>query len=178
MIASIQQIDILDLEVDALIYSTNVRLNCTGGIGACLMERYGKQVQTDLHTLLSEQGTTFASQGSVFEHVTEGMPYQRVYHTIPCDGLYNTTEEIVSNVLVKSLEGCLDCPNVSTVALSALATGYGHLLFEDFFRLASSILSDNRFAPLASVTIGVPDQDSYQLAAEQVRIESLKFNLL
>jgi hypothetical protein len=35
----IKCMDVLDLKADALIYSTNVRLNCTGGVGACLLER-------------------------------------------------------------------------------------------------------------------------------------------
>ncbi len=48
MIARILNIDVLDLPADALIYSSNVLLNCSGGVGACLVERYGKQVQVDL----------------------------------------------------------------------------------------------------------------------------------
>ena len=174
MIARIQKIDVLDLPADALIYSTNVLLNCTGGVGACLVERYGKQVQVDLHALLSKRGIKFATRGSVFQKVTEGMPYKKVFHTIPCDGFYDTTEEIVADVVRSSLSNCVDAGDVRTVALSALATGYGHLGFDEFFRIASSVLAEEAFGTLDTVTICIEDDYSFSLASEQIGEEALR----
>lgn len=173
MIARIQNIDVLDLPADALIYSTNVLFNCTGGVGACLVERYGRAVQTDLHALLRERGIKFAEQGSVFQHVTKGMPYKKVFHTVPCDGFYDTTQEIVKGVLRTSLGECVRAGDIHTVALSALATGYGHLQFDNFFRIASSVLNEELFAPIKSVTICIYDDYSFNMASEQITEESL-----
>lgn len=44
----IKHTDILDEPADALIDSTNIMLNCTGGVGACLLTKYGSHVQSEL----------------------------------------------------------------------------------------------------------------------------------
>ena len=173
MIARIQNIDVLDLPADALIYSTNVLLNFSGGVGACLVERYGKHVQVDLHIMLSDRNIKFAERGSVFQHVSEGMAYKKVFHTIPSDGFYDTTQEIVASVLRASLSECVDAGNVHTIALSALATGYGHLGFDDFFRIAASVLAEEAFAELGNATICIADEYSFRLASELINNESL-----
>ena len=174
----VRNIDLLDQLADALIYSTNVLLNCTGGVGACLLERYGKQVQTDLHKLLSDQGIRFAEQGAVIQHVTEGMPYKQVFHTVPCDGFYETTEEIVSGILRYCLKQCAEVENIHTVAMSALATGYGRLLYDDFFRIASTVFSEEDYAGIDSVTICVSNDYSYRLVKEQAAEEKLPLTLV
>ncbi|MGF1657129.1 MAG: macro domain-containing protein [Verrucomicrobiales bacterium] len=168
----IQNIDVLDLTADALIYSTNVLLNCTGGVGACLVARYGEQVQTDLHQLLRQRNIKFADQGAVFQMVTEDMPYKRVFHTIPCDGFYNTTKEIVESVLRVSLRECIQA-EVQTVALTALATGYGHLGFDAFFRIAAQVLADPEFAKIQTTTICLDDPIAFDIARDQVLEEEL-----
>ncbi|MEM7143597.1 MAG: macro domain-containing protein [Verrucomicrobiota bacterium] len=163
----------LDLAADALIYSTNVLLNCTGGVGSCLLERYGNQVQSDLHLLLKDRGLKYADQGMAFQHVTDGMPYKRLYHAVPCDGFYDTTEEIVATVLRKCLSGCVEAVDVKSVALSALATGYGHLGLDEFLRIASSVLAEPEFLALQTVTICLDDEVSYGLARDQIAEEML-----
>ena len=171
--AGIQNIDVLDLKADALIYSTNVILTCSGGVGACLVKRYGRHVQDDLHGLLRDQDIKFADQGSVFQLVSSGMAYSKGFHTIPCDGFYNTTPEIVTEILGRCLRECVASPAIRSVALSALATGYGRMGYDEFFRVASSVLADSEFASLDSVTLCIYDPYSYSLAREQISEESL-----
>jgi len=178
MDARIQNIDVLDLKADALIYSTNVILNCSGGVGACLVKRYGRHVQEDLHKVLSDQGKKFSEQGAVIQLVPDGMDYARVFHTIPCDGFYNTSEEIVTDILRRSLRECVATDQVRSVALSALATGYGHLGYDEFFRIASSVLSETEFCPLEAVTICIYDTYSFGLACEQIESESLNLRVV
>lgn len=173
MLAGIQNIDVFDLPADALIYSTNVLLNCSGGVGACLVERYGKQVQADLHGLLYDKGVKFAEQGDVFQHVSEGVPYKKVFHTIPCDGFYETTEEIVRGILRRCLAECVNAKDVRSVAFSALATGYGRLGFDSFFRIAAAVFGEEEFSPIETATICIYDSYLYSLAAEQIRTEAL-----
>lgn len=105
MTARIQNIDILDLPADALICSTNVLLNCSGGIGACLVERYGREVQEDLHSILHDRGVRFVERGSVFQLVSRGMPHRMVFHTVPSNGFYETTADIIAGILRHCLGG-------------------------------------------------------------------------
>ena len=178
MIARIQNVDILDLPADALIYSTNVLLNCSGGIGACLVERYGQQVQDDLHGILRERGTRFVERGSIFQLVTQGMPYKMLFHTVPSNGFYETTEGIITDILRQCLEACLQSGQVKTIAVSALATGYGRLPFDEFFRIAASVFSEHRFAPIDSVTICIQDGYLFRVTSEQIFEESLPLMLV
>lgn len=91
MTSLIQLSNVLDVPADALIYSTNLLFNCSGGVGAALMRRYGPHVQSDLHAILLRRGSRFANRGDVEEWVSQGMPYHAVYHTVPSNGFYETT---------------------------------------------------------------------------------------
>ncbi|MDB6077060.1 MAG: putative phosphatase, C-terminal domain of histone macroH2A1-like protein [Akkermansiaceae bacterium] len=175
MTVSIRNADVLDVAADALIYSTNVLFNCSGGVGACLVTRYGQHVQKDLHAILQRRGVRFAERGEVEEFVSAGLPYQAVFHTVPSDGFYETSEEIVAGVLRKALEGCVARPEVRTVVFSALATGYGRLEFADFLRIASELGSEEAFSSLDRITLAIADPHAFSLAREQTEKEGLKF---
>lgn len=177
MRAGIQRIDVLDLDVDALIYSTNVMLNCSGGVGACLVNRYGREVQEDLYRLLHDRGSKHAERGEVIQHVSAGLPYSRVFHTLPCNGFYETSFEIISDILHRCLRECVSSPDVRSIALSALATGYGHLKYEEFFPIAASVIADPEFASLESITIGIYDEYSFELACRVIKSQGLPLEI-
>lgn len=177
MNARIQKTDVLDVNADALIYSTNVMLNCSGGVGACLVNRYGGHVQNELYQLLQDRNIKHAERGVIFQHVSAGMPYKKVFHTLPCDGFYETSAEIISDILHRCLSECVATPDISSVSLSALATGYGHLKYEEFFPIAASVLSNPRFDSLDSVTIAIYDDFSFGLASDVIREEGLPISI-
>lgn len=170
----IKNIDVIDENAEALIYSTNVMLNCTGGVGACLVVRYGQHVQKELHDILTARGSRLASQGEIFEHVCSGMPYQKIFHTVPCDAMYNTSPDIVEDILRRCLDQCVSTRCVSTVSMSALATGYGHLYFEDFFRIADRVLNDDAYKAIERIVICIADLPSYEQALELIKRENLR----
>ncbi len=165
--------DVLDLQVDALIYSTNVMLNCSGGVGAALRMRYGQQVQTELHDLLRQQGRRQAHQGELFAYAPTGTPYEMIYHTLPCDAWYQSSPAQVAELLQRALRNCVQEKNIQRVGLSALATGFGHVEFLDFFRVAAPILADPAYESLDWVCIAVPDRAFYERARELIRREHL-----
>ena len=167
-------IDILDQPADALIYSCNVQLNCSGGVGAALMMRYGEQVQHELHDILRKQNRKFADRGEWFQWVTPGLPYRAVFHTVPCDGWYETTREVVALVLRECLAECRRLGNIHTVACAALATGYGRLPFEEFFRIASSISQGSM--PL-QLYLCVADGPRYSDACKLIASEQLSIQV-
>ena len=169
----IKRADILDEPADALIYSTNVLLNCTGGVGGALMGRFGPNFQRELHHLLAASGRRFADQGEVFQHVTAGLPYKAVFHTVPCNGWYDTTAEIVGSVLRSSLASCVARHDISKVVLSALATGYGHFEYEDFIRLAANVLSEPAHNPISEITVCISDELRFFTAQNLIAAENL-----
>ncbi len=144
----IKHCNIVDDPADALVYSTNILLNCTGGVGASLLERYGPKFQVELHEILKNRGSRFADQGEVINHVPVGLPYRYLLHTTPCDAMYDTTPEIAEDVLLRALAICAGDPAVRRVAVSALATGFGHLGFDAFVSIAARVFNDLRFTPL------------------------------
>ena len=170
---SIVQADVLDVSADALIYSTNVMLNCSGGVGSCLVQRYGATVQQEMHQQLTRSGKKFADQGEIFDFVPSGAPYRRVFHTCPCDGWYQTTPEIVSQVLTSCFRACEQDPDVQTIALSVLATGYGRFPFEDFFRVASAVCKNWSPGRPIKVAIAVEHGSRFEAANEVVKSEGL-----
>jgi O-acetyl-ADP-ribose deacetylase (regulator of RNase III) len=161
-----RQCDVLDDPAEALIYSTNVLLNCTGGVGGALLERYGMPVQRSLHQWLTSRGLRFASQGDVIDLVAEGMPYLHVLHTVPCDGMYDTSPAIVTRVLTQALEICAADPSVHRVALSALATGYGHLPFDEFLPIAATLMKAPQFSRLAEIVVCFRHEEDFKRAGE------------
>ena len=172
MLRAIKHCDITDEPADALIYSTNVMLNCSGGVGSSLMAKYGKQFQSDMHDLLKVDGRKFANRGDVFQHVSDGMPYRAVFHTVPCDGWYETTSETIESILRCCLSDCLHL-EVKRLVVSALATGYGHLGFEEFFRVAGRVMNDSAFSGIPSIVICIGDESRFHDAVRCAREESL-----
>lgn len=174
----LKHIDVVEESADALIYSTNVLLNCSGGVGACLVEKYGRHVQEDLHQILKDDDRKFANQGEVFEIVSAGMHYKKVFHTVPNDPMYNTSTVIVESILCCCLSIADVDSEIQSVAVSALSTGYGKLYYDEFFRTVEKVVRENKYTNLESLTLCVYDEYSYRLACEQIEQEGMQINVL
>ncbi len=177
-IRAIKHCDIVEEPADALIYSTNVSLNCSGGVGSSLMSRYGQHFQTDLHERLHIAGRRFAERGEIFQHVFVGMPYRAVFHTVPCDGWYETTTEVIESVVTRCLRDCMAIEGVHRVALSALGTGYGRLGYEEFFRVVARILIQADFDSIESIIICIGDELRFHDAQRCVQEEKLPLQII
>jgi O-acetyl-ADP-ribose deacetylase (regulator of RNase III) len=170
---AIKHCNILDDPADALIYSTNILLNCTGGIGGALMARYGVQFQTELHEILRRRGARFAAQGEAIDFVPAGLPYRHLIHTTPCDGMYDTTSAITEDVLSRALACCAADASVQRVAVSALATGFGRLNIQDFLVVASRVFHDSRFTALQDIVLCIEDEFTFRWACEIIQERGL-----
>ena len=170
----VKNCDVLDEPADALVYSINIMLNCTGGVSAGLVMRYGAQVQEELHALFSESEVRYGTQGKIYEHVCEGMPYRNVFHTMPCDGWYNTTPEIVEDILARCLHRCAE-GNVTTIASSVLAAGFGDMDFDEFFRIVDRMAARDAFAAIGKLTVCIADASLFEQAIGLIHEESLRF---
>lgn len=173
----IRKLDILDQPAEALIYSTNVELNCSGGVGGALVDRYGTEVQTALHDLLVAAGTQRVPQGSVWEQTLPCMPYRVVFHTVPTNRWHQTNPAMVAQVLAHALKRCVEL-GIRSIALSALATGFGDLILEDFLTLADGVLRDPAFQPIHAITLCLNDAPAFALALKLMESRKLDFQVL
>ena len=177
LIRNIKRADVTDEPCDALIYSSNVMLNCSGGVGACLVAKYGPEVQTHLHRLLGEMGVRHAPRGSWFQWKADHMPYKTVFHTVPCDGWYETTDAVLETVLRECLSECVKRGDIGSVATSVLATGYGRFAFEDFFPIAARVFADPSYQSLERLTVCIEGELRFNEACAVIRQQHLALEI-
>jgi O-acetyl-ADP-ribose deacetylase len=128
---TVQTGDILEIPADVLICSANVFLNLSGGVGGAFLLRYGLPMQTALHQYLVERGCKHVPRGTVVRMPSCGSPYRCVLHAVAIDAAYESSSRVVEQVVRECLEIAVE-QNAKTIALTALATGYGKLPVEDF----------------------------------------------
>lgn len=87
---SILQADIVEVGADALIYSTNVQLMLSGGVGACLLKKLGPEFQNELYRKIDRDQRKLAKVGEVFFSENPACPWKVIVHTIATDPFYNT----------------------------------------------------------------------------------------
>ncbi len=145
--------DILDVPADVLVCSANVYLTLSGGVGGAFMLRYGPAMQEALNQHLKDHGVRHVEPGDVVALPGCGSPYRAVLHAVAVDALYDTSLELVAEVIEKSLQ-CAAGYSATTVAMTALATGYGRKSME-FFGQAVSRVVGREFPPVNRTVVGI-----------------------
>jgi len=128
----IRQGDVVDVDADALIFSTNEHLFLSGGAGASLLGVHGKPLQLAMHRALASSGVKVAPRGSVFEIKPAESWSSRLFAVVAADGFYETSGEDTRDALERVLARCAEIPGIRTVTTTALGTGYGNMEIEDF----------------------------------------------
>ena len=145
--------DILDLQVDVLVCSSNVSLNLSGGVGGALLIRYGADLQSELHSKLPKTTPRFVKRGDVIITHPKNTPYKAVFHAVAVDAFYDSSSDIIHNICRKIFRMAAD-ERAETLALPLLATGYGHLTVTEFIKgFSDAVKSD--YLPLNDVIIAV-----------------------
>ena len=156
--------NILDEPSDVLICSANVFLNLSGGVGGEILFRHGDAMQRELHDHLARNNLRFVQQGDVVQTAPHGLPCKAVLHAVAVNGFYETSEEVVSRVVERSLRIAASLGS-GKVTLTALATGFGRLTMRQF-AAAIGPLKENEYAPIKRVIICVRyDSDRDDIAA-------------
>jgi O-acetyl-ADP-ribose deacetylase (regulator of RNase III) len=145
--------DILDEPADVLICSANVFLNLSGGVGGAILLRYGDAMQRELHDYLARQNRKFVRRGELVTSSPCGTPYKAVLHAVAVDGFYQSSPEIVREMVSSSLVRAAGL-GARRVALTALATGYGRMSMKDFAAGIKPLLK-TEWPPVAQVSICV-----------------------
>jgi O-acetyl-ADP-ribose deacetylase len=149
----VQQGDILDEPADVLICSANPFLTLSGGVGGALLLRYGASLQQELNDALARQRRKFADRGSVIVTTPAHTPYRAILHAVAVDGFYESSPEIVAGVVRAALREAAR-RGARTIALAALATGYGKLTIGEFGRRLAGLI-DEEVPPISAVTVVV-----------------------
>src|SRR4051794_37670469 len=116
--------NIVEVEADALVYSTNTQLALTGGVGAALMKKCGWGIQSDLQSCSPGTGRQMAEVGDVFETQSPDHPWKIIFHTVATDELYHTDPSTVSRILKRCVRRCAELGNIKSLITSPLGSGY------------------------------------------------------
>ena len=145
--------DLLDVPAEVLVCSANVYLALSGGVGGAFLLRYGPAMQEELQEYLSRRGIRHVEQGDVVAMPPCGSPYRGVLHAVAVDGVYQSSSTVVASVLAKSLHQAAAL-GARTVAVAAVATGYGRMSMQDF-AAGLRLVVKQTFPPLKQATIGL-----------------------
>ena len=123
--------NLLDEPADVLICSANPHLTLSGGVGSDALARFGPAMQTALAQIVRERSPHYIPRGEVIAYSGDSLPYQAVLHAVAIDGWYDSSPQIIREIVDKSL-GMAARFGARRVALAALATGFGHLSLAEF----------------------------------------------
>ncbi|HWB60284.1 MAG TPA: macro domain-containing protein [Chthoniobacteraceae bacterium] len=163
----VKHANILDEEADILICSANVSLNLSGGVGGALLQRYGPKLQEALHAQIAGRSPRAAQRGEIFVTQFPEMPWKAVVHAVAVDGWYQTTEDVIREIINRAMEVSM-AMGAKKVALSALATGYGNLTLERFAGAVNSVLQIE-FEPIEDATICVETKERADELSQLIR---------
>ena len=153
--------DITTVAADALIYSTNVNLMLSGGVGACLLKKFGNDFQDDLYRQLGSSNRRFAEVGEIFLSNRAGDPWRLILHTIATDPMYYTNPDIVRSLVSRAFDICSSRDDVSSLVMSPLGAGYGDLDLSLFLRVVSEESAKFEQAGIDSITVCCDYEPSY-----------------
>ena len=148
---TIANCDILDRPADVLVLSGNPQLNLSGGAGAAFRMRYGDEMQEQMHQFLESSGKQFVEHGSVVQMPPCGSPYLAVLHAVGIDVFYDSNIDVITKTISRSLVIASEL-SAKTVALTAIATGYGKMSMADFAAGVQPVTT-MEFKPIENVDI-------------------------
>ena len=135
----------LDVESDAIVFSTNEQLLLTGGVGAALLKRFGEPFQDAVSANI--RGRDVADCGDVFQFSTNLTPWHHHFAVVAVDLTYHVDRNTIDTILRDVLVTCSVAHNINRVVTSALGTGYGDLPLPDFLdSLLAALSADDPFA--------------------------------
>ena len=95
--------NLLDEPADVLICSANPHLTLSGGVGSDALARFGPAMQMALANLVRERSPHYIPRGEVIDYSDDYLPYQSVLHAVAIDGWYDSSPQIIREIVAKSL---------------------------------------------------------------------------
>ncbi|MCO5165902.1 MAG: macro domain-containing protein [Planctomycetes bacterium] len=144
--------DILDEAVDVLVSTANVKLDMTGGVNGAILLRGGADVQAELRAHLTRVGRPWVPPGTVVTTGPGPLRVRHIVHAVAVSAFYESSIDLVRDVIASALAEAARL-GARTVALPALATGYGPLSLEQFAQALSAALSGGAGAALDELRV-------------------------
>jgi O-acetyl-ADP-ribose deacetylase (regulator of RNase III) len=123
--------DLLDEVADVLITTANPWLNMSGGVNGAILLRDGAGVQAELRAILRSAGVAHVPPGTVCVTGPGSLEAKHLIHAVAIDGFYSSSVALVATTIERALAKAVEL-NAQSVAMPALATGYGPLEIRDF----------------------------------------------
>ncbi len=153
--------DILDEVVDVLICSANVQLNMSGGVNGAILQRGGSDVQAELRSYLAQRDKTAVVAGSVVRTGPGPLQVSHILHAVAIDAFYDSSTELVSDTIRNALAEAGEL-GAHSVALPALATGYGPLSVAEFGCALRQALDQGPYRPIEELRVVLAKEASLQ----------------
>jgi len=112
-----------------------------------------------LHRHLPEQGPRFAKPGDVVVTHPTNTPYKAVLHAVAIDAFYDSNVELITETVRRALRLAAH-EGARSVALTALATGFGHLSIGHFAEGLRPVLEE-RLSPVEVVIVAVQSESAF-----------------
>jgi O-acetyl-ADP-ribose deacetylase len=123
--------DLLDEVADVVVSTANPWLKMSGGVNGAILLRGGEVIQEELRAYLRDCGRSAVQPGSVVVTGPGPLRAKHLLHAVAIDPFYDSSIEIVRQTVECVLKTARRL-GAKTVAMPALATGYGHLSMEQF----------------------------------------------
>jgi O-acetyl-ADP-ribose deacetylase (regulator of RNase III) len=123
--------DLLDEFADVLITTANPWLNMSGGVNGAILLRDGAGIQEELRAILRSAGVAHVPPGTVYVTGAGSLNAKHLIHAVAIDGFYSSSIALVAQTIERALAKAVEL-NAHSVAMPALATGYGPLETGDF----------------------------------------------
>lgn len=144
--------DVLDEAVDVLVATANVKLDLSGGVNGGILSRGGAGVQAELRAHLAGLGRTWVEPGTIVTTGPGPLSVRAIVHAVAITGFYESSRELVTKTIVAALAEAARL-GARTVALPALATGYGPLSVVDFAQALAAALDQGAAAGLDELRV-------------------------
>jgi O-acetyl-ADP-ribose deacetylase len=150
--------DLLDEVADVIVASGNPWLNMSGGVNGAILARGGEAIQEELRAHLRDLGKPAVVPGTVVATGPGPLRAKKILHAVAIDPFYDSSVEMVRETVEHALTLAREL-GAKSVAMPALATGYGHLSIEQFAEaFARSMLAD--WSPIERIAVIVRNREN------------------
>ena len=150
--------DLLDEVADVIVSTANPWLNMSGGVNGAILSRGGKKVQEELHSYLRDSGKSAVEPGTVVLTSPGPLSARQILHAVAIDPFYDSSIEVIDCTFRTVLTEARRL-QAKTVAMPALATGYGHLSMEQFAAGFTQAMEAEDWAPIERIVVVVRKEE-------------------
>jgi len=123
--------DLLDEVVDVIVSTANPSLLMSGGVNGAILMRGGHDVQRELQAHLQRIGRKHVDPATVVITSPGPLACKYLLHAVSINAFYESSETLIADTVGNVLTAAMEL-EARSIAMPALATGYGPLTVEAF----------------------------------------------